>query len=212
MSITNYTELQTAITNWTNRDDLTSVAPDFIVMAETTFNYGEGDDPRDPTYFPPLRTKWQEDTKTLTMSSNSAALPSDFLEAKRVTGQTSPVRELDYVTPSWLKEAYPSGQDSSAPRFYTIEESNLLSVVDVELVYYASLPDLASNSTNWLLTRSPNAYLFCALKHAYSSYIKRLDLAQNYHLLARNAVRGLQYTDRDAQAGVYQRRAAQQAV
>ena len=34
MSITTYSELKTAVANWLNRDDLTSVIPDFIALTE----------------------------------------------------------------------------------------------------------------------------------------------------------------------------------
>ena len=38
MAITTYAELKTAIANWLNREDLTSVIPDFISLAEADFN------------------------------------------------------------------------------------------------------------------------------------------------------------------------------
>jgi hypothetical protein len=34
MSITTYSELKTSIANWLDRSDLTSVIPDFIMLAE----------------------------------------------------------------------------------------------------------------------------------------------------------------------------------
>ena len=38
MSITTYAELKTAIASWLNRDDLTSVIPDFIALTEAALN------------------------------------------------------------------------------------------------------------------------------------------------------------------------------
>ena len=38
MAITTYAELQTSITNWLNRDDLTAVTPDFISLTEASIN------------------------------------------------------------------------------------------------------------------------------------------------------------------------------
>jgi len=38
MAITNYTDLQTTIADFLNRDDLTTVIPTFIQLAETQFN------------------------------------------------------------------------------------------------------------------------------------------------------------------------------
>jgi hypothetical protein len=43
--------------------------------------------------------------------------------------------------------------------------------LDVEIVYRANLPALASTSTNWLLTLAPDLYLYGALLEA-SPYIQ----------------------------------------
>jgi hypothetical protein len=44
----------------------------------------------------------QVTTATITMTSGSGTLPTDYLEWKRVTWTGSPTRELTYVTPSAL--------------------------------------------------------------------------------------------------------------
>jgi len=38
MAISNYTELQTAVANWLDRDDLSDQLPDFISLNEALFN------------------------------------------------------------------------------------------------------------------------------------------------------------------------------
>ena len=38
MAISNYTELQTAVANWLDRDDLTNRIPEFISLCEARFN------------------------------------------------------------------------------------------------------------------------------------------------------------------------------
>ena len=38
MAISNYTELNTAVANWLDRDDLTDRIPEFIALAEARFN------------------------------------------------------------------------------------------------------------------------------------------------------------------------------
>ena len=38
--------------------------------------------------------------------------------------------------------------------------------VDLELLYYAQVPDLASNATNWLLSTAPDIYLYGSLLHS----------------------------------------------
>ena len=38
MAISTYSELQTAVANWLDRDDLTARIPEFIVLAEARYN------------------------------------------------------------------------------------------------------------------------------------------------------------------------------
>ena len=42
MAITTYAELKSSIANWLNRDDLTSVIPDFISLTEAGINRDYG--------------------------------------------------------------------------------------------------------------------------------------------------------------------------
>lgn len=40
------------------------------------------------------------------------------------------------------------------------------SAATLEMLYYASIPALADNTTNWLMTAAPDAYLYGSLLHA----------------------------------------------
>lgn len=203
MAITTYAELTAAIADWAARAGLLGdVTPDFVTLTEALFNYGD-----EELDFAPLRTWQMEVTADFTVSSGAVALPSNFLEVKRITAATSPVRELEYASPGWLKEAYPSGQDSSAPRFYTVESGSIISVADFEMVYYRTIPPLVDNDPNWLLTAVPNAYLFGGLLQ-YAIYQKDDAQAARYLRLTRGAVRGLQRSSIHARAGVMQKRAS----
>ena len=68
MAITNYTNLQTAIADFLNRDDLTSVIPTFIQLAEAQFSRE-------------LRHWRQQRRVTTTVDQKYENLPSDFIEA-----------------------------------------------------------------------------------------------------------------------------------
>jgi len=73
MSLTNYSDLGTAIASWTKRGDLTSTNySDFTTLFEAYANRK-------------LRTYNQETSRTLTPSNGSASLPSDYLQWRRVT-------------------------------------------------------------------------------------------------------------------------------
>ena len=69
MSLTNYTELQTEIASWLNRDDLTSQIPLFIQLCETHLNQD-------------LRTRSliEETTVTPSQANKYIDLPTGFLE------------------------------------------------------------------------------------------------------------------------------------
>jgi hypothetical protein len=167
MAITTYSELQTAVQNWLDRTDLSSRVPEFIALAEAKFNRR-------------LRVRQQLTTTSLSPSSGSASLPSDYLEWKRVTWEGSPQRELEYVEPTYLVQAYPDSP-SDTPRFFTIEGANLkigpVSSTSITLAYYEKIDALTDQATtNWLLTAHPDVYLFGALVEA-SAFGEGLDEA-----------------------------------
>lgn len=157
MSITTYAELQTAIDNWLARSDLSGFSPDFITLFEAAAARR-------------LRIRPMQMTATLTPSSGSANLPSDYLGYVRATVQSSPIIDMDYVHPSYLQSLFPSGT-TGAPRYFTIEGSALKTLssdtTNIEFLYYAKQGALAS-ALNSLFTNHPDAYLFGALKEAFA--------------------------------------------
>lgn len=210
MALSTYGGLKSAIADYAARSDFTTVIPDFVTLAETMFNHGDI-----PNEVYPLRVREMETQADLTMTNGSASLPSDFLEVKRVLAATSPERILEYASPDWLAEAYPSGQDASAPRFFTIIGTTIKSVSDVELTYYAKVTTLVGhadgdNATNWLLAKSPNCYLFGAL-YQLKIYEQNAAAAAGYLTLLRNALSGVQGGDIYSRTGIMQRRAAMPA-
>lgn len=204
MSIASYSDLQTAILNWSDRSDLAASVPDFIVLAEAIFNNGDGD-PGDPAYIAPIRTRDMETTEALTMTSGAAALPSGFLEPRRVY---TTLRELTYVPPTWYQANYPSGQ-STDPAYYTILGSSLYAGTDVTLDYYAAIGPLASaaGGTNWLLQRSPNAYLHGGLFQLYV-YMKNAESAVAQRGLMAAAIAGVAGRNTASRAVLPQRRSS----
>lgn len=155
MALANYTDLQGAILDWSERADLAGQAATFIRLAEIRINER-------------LRTAWQETKDTLTPDANGVcALPSDYLEWRSVTALSSPRRRLEYVTLDYADFQF-ADREAAPSRCFTVQGSSLLlfpvSETDVELVYYAKVPELSDASpTNWLLTRNPNVYLWASL-------------------------------------------------
>lgn len=163
MAFSSYSDLKSAISNWfMGRSDLASNADDFIDLAEGHFNQV-------------LRCREMETTASLTPVSNVCTLPTDYLEYKRVVEKASPRRPLKYITEDAADYLYPF-RDSGLASNFTIVGNSLqafpLSTNDIELVYYQKIPALSdSNTSNWLLARSPNLYLHTCLFYV-SEFVK----------------------------------------
>lgn len=168
MAISTYANLQSAISEWLARPDLTtSQLQNLISLFEAYANRK-------------LRVRQMETSETLTTSSGVASLASDFLETRSLTwtsSDSSTSRQIGYVTPAWLRGRYNSA-DSGDPVVYTIEGSNIvIRMVDDTASafshrYYQKIPALSdSATTNWLLTAHPDAYLFGSLVEAQAFII-----------------------------------------
>lgn len=167
MAIGTYSELQSAAADWLNRQDLSSVITTFITLAEAKFNRE-------------LRTRDML-TRSEALSSNEfVAVPSDFLEAYdlelNMAGLSAQQRLL-YVGPDEAK-LLKANKIRNLPRYFTIIDGafELLpaptSNVDLLLTYYAKIPALSgAQTTNWLLTKSPDLYLYSVLLEA-APYLK----------------------------------------
>lgn len=173
MAITNYSELQTSVTNWlsrTNDTNLQALYPDFITLAEAKFNRA-------------LRTRNQEASSTITPANGVCALPTDFLSIRRLYINTDDKLELEYLPPEQFYVKYPAGESGS--KYYTIEGSNILladktATTDLIVLYHQKIPALTvSNTTNWLLTSHPDLYLYATLAEAYD-VIKNESQAQKF--------------------------------
>jgi len=181
MAISTYTELKTAIANFLARDDLTSVIPDFIQLAEATMSRE-------------LETRSQEKraTATLTSGDEYIALPTDLREVREVKLNTTPLTVLTYYSPVALDSNFSSGGVGKPKGFSIIGDEMKMRPVPydsytAEIIYIGSITALSdSNATNNILTRSPDAYLYGSLAEAYaylldeqraSQYLQRFNLA-----------------------------------
>jgi hypothetical protein len=95
----------------------------------------------------------------------------DFLEAinLQITDGMSPLR---YIT---LDEAdiVNARKALTAPTFYSLMNGAIELVpppsqdIEIEMVYYGKIPALSdSNTTNWMLLKAPDVYLYGAMVHA----------------------------------------------
>ena len=165
MTIGNYTELKQAIADFGERGDLGKVIPDFIAMAEAKLNR--------TLQHPKMSVRATATVATTSSEPEFVDLPTDFQEMRRiclksVTGHPT----LDFWSEGQLaKERARWGGSRGRPTHYTIfgTEMELCPVPDsnytLEMVYRQNLPALATYNTNWLLTLSPDVYLYGALYH-----------------------------------------------
>jgi hypothetical protein len=162
MALTNYTNLQTTIADTLNRDDLTSVIPTFVSLCEAQVN-------RDLRH-------WRMETRSSGQQSAGDAymqVPADWVETLRfnvVGNGTSPINLIDSTTMAERRAV--NNDQYGTPSAYTLEAGQFhlyptpIADVDLELLYYAQVPDLASNATNWLLSTAPDVYLYGSLLHS----------------------------------------------
>lgn len=154
MSIANYTDLQAAVVNWTHREGDTAFAaiiPDLVKLAEARFNRA-------------LRVSDMEEAMAETsLSSGEATLPENFLAFKELRFVGDANYTLQPKTLEWIR-AQPT--DSGNARYFAVSKSTVVcwpTTGNIQGTYYRTIPDLASNSTNWLLTDHPDLYLFATL-------------------------------------------------
>ena len=184
--MTTYAILKSDIAGWLLRDDLTAAIPSFVRLAEASIR-------RD------LRIRQMLRTYTLTISSQSQALPEDFMEMERIV-LDSTVGQLTYLPPSALfnNSAYTDGGN---PCYYTIEGDYLITAPDATgndalISYYKAYSALTNDSdTNWLLTNAYDVYLYGALSHA-SPYIKEDERVNLWNAGYKDAIANLNRAER----------------
>lgn len=174
MSITDYDTLQsTAIEYLAREGDATLIArvPTFVQLFEAKMNR---------MLFVPQMEK--RSTALVNLASDEPeyiALPGDFqsMRTVRLNGVTGKPR-LNFMTPTQLSDyRYSVDNVTGQPIYFAVfgDEMELAPTPNeaytLEMIYRANIPDLATNSENWLLTLAPDLYLYGALMES-APYIK----------------------------------------
>ena len=158
MTITSYATLQSEIASWLNRDDLSSIIPTFIQFVEADVNSR-------------LRHQKMVIRAQATSNQEYVQLPGDWLEAINIH-IIDGAQPLSYVT---LDQAdrINKQQIITKPSFFSIMDNALEIVpapgsnIDIEMIYYGKIPALSNtNTSNWLLVKAPDLYLYGSLVHA----------------------------------------------
>jgi hypothetical protein len=165
-----YAALKSQLDGYTHRTDLGTEYDTWIALVESELNLE-------------LRLRQQMTSTTLTATSDTVALPSDFLQMVNLELATNPVAPLHFVT-SEQRDFYDLKTSTGQPRIYDIIGSNIIlapqpdQTYTLNIVYYAAIPTLPSNTTNWLITNFPHVYLYGCLSQAgaYITDTERLQI------------------------------------
>lgn len=164
MAISNYTNLQSTIADFLNRDDLTAVIPTFIQLAEAQLN-------RDIRH-------WKMEARSSGQQSAGdqyMQIPADWLETIRMHVTGAGTSAINLTSRASMADIRAKNEDASTkvPYLYCHADSQFElyptppETTNIELLYYQKIPSLsASTTTNWLLTEAPDVYLYGALLHS----------------------------------------------
>ena len=188
MAITNYGTLKAAIADFLNRDDLTAVIPTFIDFAQDKIN-------RD------LRTRQMVARATANIDSQYNAFPPNFLQVRDIRLNTDPVQALEYVSSEQQNQERSRNATSGRPRLFSVigESFEVFPTPDTsyecEIAYYEKIPDMTADSdTNWLLTKSPELFVYGSLVHS-APYLKDEDKIVIWQTLYRDVFNSLTLED-----------------
>lgn len=163
-TITDYGSLKAHLADTLNRDDLTSVIPQFVEFAMADLNRK-------------LRVRQQmvRAQGDVFSGNDKIRLPANFLAMRNIQVNTDPVRGLEYATPERMDELRQSynGGANGEPVYYTVMGDNIFVVptpdgtYQLEIGYYRDIPTLTSDSdTNFLITDHPDLITYGSLMHS----------------------------------------------
>jgi hypothetical protein len=163
MAINTFTTLKTAVADFLNRDDLTSVIENFIVLAESQTN-------RDIRH-------WKMEKRSSGVQSAGdeySQVPADWMETIRFHVTDNGTSPLDLISRKAMEDKRAGAEDATGiPRYYTHADGQFQlyptpsATTNTELLYYAKPAALSSsNADNWLLLEAPDVYLYGVLLHS----------------------------------------------
>jgi hypothetical protein len=160
MTIAVYSDLTGAVGNWLKRDDLTSYIPDLVALGEKRI-------------FDELRVHEMEGAFSVAIASGVVALPADYIEAKVLYLDGSPIVPLIRTDLQHLYTEYPTRSSDAAPAYVARNGTNLEfgpypdSTYTVKGTYYQKPSVLsASTTTNTIFPIYWDLYLWAALCEA----------------------------------------------
>lgn len=181
---TTYTELQAEVANWLNRTDLTSDIPTFIAFGEARINR--------------IATLSNQETTAAvntTNGQNYTNLPDGFLEHISLTYDDNLYENPAKVNLQDLDQGKIE-TSNGVPRYFAISDNKYYwdqapdSVYNLTARYWKKW-DIATDSTNWILTNYPDTYLYASLAQA-AAFIGH-PMKQEWEVAAKSSLDELEY-------------------
>lgn len=167
MAISNFTELKTAIGTWLDRTDISDVATDLIKICESDLNSR-------------IRARCMRAHSTITPSQvyDYVDLPSRFLEVISFTTDTgSQVKRVGMDEIQNRRYCASAGRPAFFDITSRIEFDKVSDGAYAFVLYYYKSLDIATDTTNDILSKYPNVYLYGSLLAA-APYLKQTDQLQ----------------------------------
>jgi hypothetical protein len=197
MTIATYADLRTAVGNWLERSDLTSVIPDFIALSRAKAFRGDATIGLEPLRIGPMITTGQ-----IAITAGAGAMPARWLEflSLRWTGQHGP--QLRFLPAQSFWSYADSYEAPATPAYYTIQGNTVrVQTTDnttVDAVYYVTFPPLSADTDeDWVLVNAPHVWLHGALMEA-ANFIADPERSAREAALFAGGVSALNRADRRA--------------
>jgi hypothetical protein len=190
MALDSFSNLKAAIADHLNKSNLTSYIPDFITLAESRHK-------RD------IRIREMLDRQSLTIDAMYEDAPTGLLEALQIRLLTTPITPVDFRSIEQMTTLRRTG--TGKPLYFTIHEQIEFDIspdssYSGEIIFYKSLTPLSDSATsNALLVRAPDAYLYGALA-ASAPFLLNDERLPVWDALYKDAVAGLNQARRQERA------------
>lgn len=172
-ALADYLDLRVAVSEWTEKRDISDVMPRFVLEAEDSLNTQ-------------LRTREMLTVgATLTFTSGVAPLPDDFIEVGTIWDATA-----QWPLPGGVQQVLQAWQDAYSWAIYG-GDVYIYGLTGTRLMdYYAKLPTLTTTLTtsNWLLQKLPDLYKWAVCLQV-AKWLKDVEMG--------NAAQGLLTTEMD---------------
>lgn len=195
MAITTFDELKQALLDFSHRDDVDLLLPQFISMAEQEM-YANADEV--------LRVRSGEIRSTSTTATGQyLALPEDFQSMRALLLTAADAKcPVTQKAPTQMQRQTGTGQPTAFAITSQLEFDRVPDTeYPIEIQYYATAAPLSVTvTTNTVLDNFPNVYLFGAL-WALFEYAMDEQQAQKYYARFIRAIKGANKKDKQGRYG-----------